>query len=90
MIACTRVQASEPYACREGCMGCRLLVGLKFCVLELGTGGGAGVGVRDLLQVAHGCLHKVAGCTGLHAQGCRLHIHMPVGQVAWVAGCWLG
>ena len=40
-------------------------------MLELGTGAGAGVGVRDLLQVAHGCrLHMVA-CTRLQvAQGC--------------------
>ena len=27
----------------------------------------------------HGCMHRVAGCTGLHAQGCRLQSHMPVG-----------
>ena len=60
-------------------------------MLELGTCAGADVGVRELLQVAHGCrLHmvayKVSGCTWLHAQGCMFQSHMPVGQVAWVAG----
>ena len=40
-------------------------------MLELGTGAGAGVAVRDLLQVAHGCRLHMVTCTWFQvAHGC--------------------